>query len=136
APGARRFESYEINFAGRIGLTVAASYALELGMDRIEARIAHLSGYLRAALQEIPGVSLHDLGKQLNGIVSFTKSGTTPEALVAHLADHRVNISAVPAHMARLDLGARGVDGVARASVHYFNTEAEIDRLCTAVRSG
>ena len=136
APGARRFESYEINFAGRIGLTVAASYALELGLDRIEARIAHLSGYLRAALQEIPGVSLHDLGTRLNGIVSFTKSGTTPEALVAHLADHRVNISAVPAHLARLALGARGVDGFARASVHYFNTEAEIARLCAAVRSG
>jgi selenocysteine lyase/cysteine desulfurase len=31
--------------------------------------------------------------------------------------------------MARLDFDPRGLESVVRASVHYFNTEAELDRL-------
>ncbi len=36
---------------------------------------------------------------------------------------------------ARLDFEERGLDEVARASVHYYNTEEEVHRFCKVVAS-
>ena len=50
APGARRFEQYEVSFAGKVGLGVAVEYALDVGVERIWARVRHLAGRLRERL--------------------------------------------------------------------------------------
>ena len=47
--------------------------------------------------------------------------------------ERAINIWAITADTARLDFDPRGIESVVRASVHYFNTEAELDRLCDAL---
>jgi cysteine desulfurase / selenocysteine lyase len=134
APGARRFENWESNVAGRIGLTAAVAYARAIGLDAITARTAALAKTLRDALATVPGVTVHDQGQQKCGIVTFTKDGMTPEAIYTTLREAKINVSVTPLIYARLDLGPRGLAGVVRASVHYYNDEAEVDRFIATLR--
>jgi cysteine desulfurase / selenocysteine lyase len=134
-PGARRFESWEAAHALRLGLGRAIDYALELGLDAIWARISQLARRLRDGLGASPGIELHDLGETRCGIVSFSVAGVAPEAVKASLAARRIHVELSHLDDTRLDLEERGLETFIRASVHYYNTEDEIDRLLDAVGS-
>ena len=128
---ARRFENWESYIAGRIGLATAVDYALDIGLEAIQERVQYLAALLRNRLSEFAGIVVRDLGQHRCGIVTFTKENESASAIKQRLASHKINISVSPARYARLDLDSRGINELARASVHYFNTEAEIDRFCT-----
>ena len=126
---ARRFETWENNYAARAGLGVAVDYALALGLDAIEARCRLLADRLRAGLAALPGVRLRDLGTTPSAIVSFTLEGHEAAAVVAKAAQAGITIGASQPSSTRLDAEARALPPVVRASPHYYNSEDEIDRL-------
>jgi cysteine desulfurase/selenocysteine lyase len=132
-PDARRFENWEANYAGKIGLGVAIDYALNVGLEAIAARVASLADRLRGALAQLPGVFVTDLGVQRCGIVSFTVEGTDPRELVARLRARDINAWFSDVTSTRLDMEERGLRSVVRASVHYYNDEQEIGRFVLAV---
>jgi len=132
---ARRFENWEANVAGKVGLGVAIDYALGWGLDAIQARVRALADALRLRLAALPGVTVRDLGRERCGIVSFTVEGQTPEAIRERLARDRINVTVSSPRGTRLDMEARGLAGVVRASVHYYNSEAEVERFCAAVEA-
>lgn len=130
---ARRFENWEFNVAGIIGLGVAVDYALSFGIDAIHARVVGLAQTLRDRLAAIPGVTVTDIGYDKCGIVTFVKEGVAPLDIKAAMAALNINVSVSGIHSTRIDMQRRGLDEMVRSSVHYYNTEDEIDRFCTAI---
>jgi selenocysteine lyase/cysteine desulfurase len=130
---ARRFETWEADLAARIGLGVAVDYALGWGMAAIERQVGALAADLRAALQALPGVHVHDRGSRRSGIVTLTVDGMAASHVQAALAAKRINTSVSLASYAQYDLPARGLPELVRASVHYYNTHDDLERLTQAV---
>jgi cysteine desulfurase / selenocysteine lyase len=131
---ARRFENWETYVAGKVGLGVAADYAQAVGVEPVWQRVRELAARLRGGLAELPGVTVADRGEVLGAIVTFAVLGRSAADVRTALAAQRVNVSVTDASAARLDLDPRGIDELVRASVHYYNTDEELERLveCTA----
>ena len=132
-PDARRFELWERSPALVLGLGRAAIYALDIGLEEIWERNLKLSGMLREGLSDVTGVTVRDIGSVRGAIVTFTVEDQTAEIVKGALNALGINVSVVTPYSARFDMEARGLPNLVRASVHYFNTEDEIDRLVAAV---
>jgi len=133
SPNARRFETWETNYAGKIGLGVAIDYALGLGMDSVWRRVKGLAYMLRTRLSPLPGVIVRDRGVNQCGIVTFNIEDKNPEEIKLALKKQHINVSVTTRGSTLLDMDARGLVSMVRASVHYFNSEDEVERFCGAV---
>lgn len=131
--GARRFETWEFGWSSLVGLGAAVDYALDLGLADIESRVVELAARLRGILAEIPGVTATDIGARLCGIVTFTASGLEAEELVGKMRAEQINLSVSTPDSTPVDAARRGLPDLVRASVHYFNTDDELDRFGAAL---
>ncbi len=134
APGARRFETWEHDVAGRIALGVAVNYALSLGMPAIESRIRCLAASLREQLSQINGIKIDDQGENLSGIVTFHAENRLATKVATLLKDAGINTSVVKQQNTQLDHHHRQLPDINRASLHAYNTEDEITRFCAALQ--
>lgn len=126
---ARRFENWESNVAGTLGMGVAAAYAMAIGVEAGSIRLRALAERLRERVRAIPGGRVHDLGAVRGGLVTFTLDGLDANEIQERLAAERINVTVSSVFSARFDMTARGLERVVRASPHYYNTEEEVDRL-------
>ncbi len=132
-PGARRFENWESNVAGKLGMGAAIAYALDLGLDRIWATVFERAATLRERLAAIPGVTVRDLGAVKGGIVTFDVAGVPADDVRDVLHRDRINTTVSGITSTRWDMTERGLRRLNRASVHYLTTDGEIDALVGGV---
>ncbi|MGX4711805.1 aminotransferase class V-fold PLP-dependent enzyme [Rhodococcus sp. DMF-1] len=135
ADDATRFELWETNVAARLGLGAAVDYLLDLGVDAVTEAVAYRAEHLREGLGRIPGVAVRDLGKEHSGIVSFTVDGWEPPRLREALAAEAITVTVSGRGSTLLEMSARRLESVVRASPHYFVSPADVDRFLAAVRS-
>ncbi len=132
---ARKFESWESSAATRLGLGVAIEYAMALGLEKIESRVQSLAALLREKLAEVEGIIVQDQGRVRGGIVTFTYEPHPAAAVMHWLQSHGIAVRTIERSSTRIDMEQRHLEELVRASVHYYNTEAEMDRLCAALRA-
>lgn len=133
ASDAKRFESYEMSFASKVGLGIAVQRCIDRGMETLSERLCRLAAEARQRLSVLHGVFVHDHGTKLCGIVSFTKEGMTAEEVKQKLAVRGVHVSASKLPSTRIDFEKRGLVEVVRASFHYYNTDGELESFIRAV---
>lgn len=119
-PDAGCFESGNPNYIGIMAMGKGVGLINELGIERIEAHVLHLEEMLRAALAE-KKISIHERAPEhRSGIVFLTlpKGAEIAEARAA-LLRHKVH--------------ATVREGYIRVSIHFFNTERDIEQLVDAL---
>jgi len=113
---ARRYECGSLNTVGIYGLRAAVDLLLEVGISNIAERILDLTDRLRRGLLDQGHSVFGPLTREgASGIVSFVPRQGSAEDLLKKLLAHRVQVAARC--------------GMVRVSPHFYNTEAEIDRV-------
>ena len=125
-----KFEAGTVNAAGAVGLHAAIDYVNRVGFENMHRQEVDLTRRAMEGIRNIP--SVHVLGSENPeehcGIITFTVDGVHPHDISEVLASDGVAIRAGH-HCAQPLLAYLGHPSTARASLAFYNTEAEIDRL-------
>ena len=131
---AKRYENWEQFFAGKATLGVAMDYAMEWGLESIRDRNFLLAERLREKLSEIDGVQLTDQGQVKCGTVTFSTTQMDSYKIKSEMKKRKINISVSDGSGTLVSFQQRNIESVVRSSVHYFNTENEIDTYIGALQ--
>lgn len=131
---ARRFENWERYFAGQAALGRAVDYAMEWGLESIWDRVQTVSTALREALAKNSEIEVTDEGAVKCGIVTFRHARVGAGDIKVALGEAGFNTSVSSGSGMRLSYLARNLDAIVRSSVHYFNTEDEVELFAAQLR--
>src|SRR5262249_53988456 len=126
-----KFEAGTPDIAGIVGLGAAADYLVSVGRAARAAREARLAIVLAERPADVPGLSVLG-GARRAPILAFNLPGLHPHD-IATIVD-RDGIAIRSGHHCAEPLHRRfGLAATARASLAFYNTEAEIDALARAL---
>jgi cysteine desulfurase / selenocysteine lyase len=127
-----RFEAGTPNIAGFVGLGAAIDYFSGIGMEAIAAREQQLLGYARERLATVPGLRVIGEAAHKAAILSFLIDGAHAHDLATLLDLEGIAVRSGH-HCAHPLMQFYGVPATCRASLAFWNTEAEIDALVAAI---
>jgi cysteine desulfurase/selenocysteine lyase len=132
APIPSKFEAGTPHIAGGIGLGAAIEYLEGIGMEAINAYEQELLAYAMKAVGAIPGVHLFGTAREKAGVISFSLEGVHPHDIATILDQDGIAIR-TGHHCAQPVMERFGVPAMARASLAFYNTTAEIDALVAGI---
>lgn len=133
-----KFEAGTPAIGEAIALGAAVDYLSSLGMDKIHAYEEQLTAYLFQQLQQIPELRIYGPRPTLEGkgraaLAAFTAGEVHPHDLSTILDEAGVAIRA--GHHCTQPLHRYlKVQSTARASLYFYNTQAEIDVFIVALK--
>jgi len=132
ADSPHKFEAGTPNAAGFAGLGAAIDYLTGIGMANIAARERALLDYATPRLQAVPGLRIFGTAPHKAAVISFLVEGVHAHDLATLLDQEGVAVRSGH-HCAHPLMQFYGVAGTCRASLAFWNTEAEIDAFVDAI---
>ncbi|MGH8125513.1 MAG: cysteine desulfurase [Rhodanobacteraceae bacterium] len=132
ADSPHKFEAGTPNTAGFAGLGVAVDYLTGIGMHNIAARERELLAYATPRMEAIPGLRIFGASPHKAAVISFLIEGVHAHDLATLLDQEGVAVRSGH-HCAHPLMQFYGVAATCRASLAFWNTEAEIDALVDAI---
>ncbi len=127
-----RFEAGTPNIAGAVGLGAAVDYLEGVGLERIAAREQELLAYGTQALESVEGLSIVGTAPRKAAVLSFVVEDMHPGDM-GTILDHQGVAVRTGHHCAMPAMQFLGLPGTTRASLAFYNTFEEVDRLVKAL---
>ena len=127
-----KFEAGTPNIAGVIGLGAAIDYLRNIGMQRIAAYEHDLHDYMVSALKKVDGIRLIGTAANKAGVQSFLLDDIHSHDL-GTILDHQGVAIRTGHHCAMPVMTRFGISGTSRASIAFYNTTDDVDRLIDAL---
>jgi cysteine desulfurase/selenocysteine lyase len=127
-----RFEAGTMPIAEAIGLAEAIKYIRQTGIETIEHDTTRLYRYTFALLKKIDGVTIYNADSEA-GIIAFNLDRVHPHDAASFYAEQGVAVRAGH-HCAQLVMQWLGIEASLRASIAFYNSYSECDRLVEATK--
>ena len=131
-----KFEAGTVNGAGAWALAAAIRYLQEVGYEQIQKQELLLTTQLKDGLKKVLHVQIQGSPdpKEHCGIVSFTIDGVHPHDVSSILDADGIAVRAGH-HCAQPLMQQIGVMSTTRASMYFYNTEEDIEKLLASVQT-
>ncbi|AGA34721.1 Cysteine desulfurase, SufS subfamily [Thioalkalivibrio nitratireducens DSM 14787] len=127
-----RYEAGTPDIAGAIGLGQAIEYLEALDWDAATAYEQWLLAYATECLMQVPGLRIIGQARDKVAVISFVMDGVHPHDMGTIL--DRCGLAVRAGHHCAMPVMTwYGVPATSRASMAFYNTPEEIDRLAAAL---
>ncbi|EOR27620.1 SufS subfamily cysteine desulfurase [Clostridium sartagoforme AAU1] len=130
-----KFEAGTQNVEAAVGLSKAIDYLNGIGMENIEKIEKELMTYAYKEMSKLEYVKIYgpkDIEKR-GGVLSFEIEGVHPHDVASIFDTFGVCIRAGN-HCAQPLMRYMGINATSRASIYFYNTREDVDRLIEAVK--
>jgi len=127
-----KFEAGTANYIGAAGLATALNYYTSIGPDIATAYEDELLKYATTKLKEIDGLTIYGNAPEKAAIISFLLNGIHPYDTGMILDKMGIAVR-TGNHCTQPVIDHFGIDGTVRASLAFYNTFEEVDRLVEAL---
>lgn len=128
-----KFEAGTPNIADGIALGTTCDYLSSVGLDTIYQYEQSLLEYGTELLSEVPGLTLIGTARKKAGVLSFVMDGIHPHDIGTMLDMEGIAIRSGH-HCAEPVMKRLNVPATARASLAFYNTREELDKLADGLR--
>lgn len=127
-----KFEAGTPDVSGAIGLAAALNYLQQVGLEKIQQYEEQLMEYALQALQQVPGIRFIGQAAHRSGAISFLVDDIHPYDL-GELLDKQGIAVRTGHHCTEPLMDLFKIPGTVRASLSFYNTFEEVDKLVAAV---
>ncbi len=127
-----KFEAGTPDIAGVIGLGAAINYLGGIGIEKIAAYEEDLLSYAEEKISSIKGVRVIGTASRKASVISFVIDGIHPHD-VGTILDREGIAVRTGHHCAQPVMDRFGIPATTRASLAFYNTAEEVDRLVAGI---